>query len=95
MSGEIIIGCFVKTTCCTECDWFCPPLLMSLTGLNGCSVPIITICPDCGANVAEMAGRYKINVTQSFFGNTNNEYIDFIRRETTIDVPTPAGAIQT
>ena len=85
-----ITGCYVRTPCCTKCDWFSWPLLLPR---NGFMMPPRTVCPDCGAELAEIVGQYRVRETKGCFSGTKKEYIGFIRKEIEPDVPTPVGTL--
>ena len=74
---DVVLGCFVSTPCCTECDWFSQPLLVVNNGFL--PMPRI-VCPDCGATVSMKVGRYQIKTQKRLF-STKTSYIGFIVKD--------------
>ena len=64
-------GPFRLVPVCTECDW------RGLHDYRG-EYPV---CPDCGAETEEVAGRYKTICRLPGLNESGIEYVDFERRK--------------
>ena len=70
-------GCYVKWTCCEECEWYANPnLSFPLSEMD----KLRNICPDCGNPTKRSVGRFIIEEVEAWFTSTR-KYINFIKKE--------------
>ena len=69
-------GCYVKTDCCTECEWFEQPFTPMFIRFKR------DVCPTCGGRLVDTVGQYVIETKPKFlwFGGETN-IIAFKRKE--------------
>lgn len=62
---------FLSALGCTECDYVVRPTIYSF---------FCTICPDCGATLKKVVGKWLVRKTTSLFF-CKEEYITFVPRK--------------